>query len=44
MLFFVQFEESNIVFMISPAILAFDVEADLQMYAVNRPVSILVSF
>ena len=30
--------------MFSPAILAFDVEADLQVCAVNRPVSILASF
>ena len=44
MLSFVQFAEFNIVFMFSPANLAFDVEADLQVYAVNRPVSILASF
>ena len=31
MLSFVQFAEFNIVFMFSPAILAFDVEADLQV-------------
>ena len=35
---------SNIVFIFSPAILAFDVEADLQMCVVNRPESILASF
>ena len=44
MLSFVQFAELNIVFMFSPAILAFGVEADLQVCAVNRPVSILASF
>ena len=44
MLSSVQFAELNIVFMFSPAILAFDVEADLQVCAVNRPVSILTSF
>ena len=41
MLSFVQFAK---VFMFSPANLAFDVEADLQVCAVNRPVSILASF
>ena len=41
MLSFIQFAEFNIVFMFSRAILAFDVEADLQMCTVNRPVSIL---
>ena len=40
---FVQFAEFNIVFMFSPAILVFDIETDLQVYAVNRPVSILSS-
>ena len=30
--------------MFSPAILAFDVEADLQVCVVNRPESILASF
>ena len=44
MLSFVQFAEFNIAFKFSPAILAFDVEADLQVCAVNRPVSILASF
>ena len=44
MLSFVQFAEFNIVFMFSPANLAFHVQADLQVCAVNRPVSILVSF
>ena len=44
MLSFVQFAEFNIVFMFNPAILAFDVDADLQVCAVNRPVSILASF
>ena len=44
MLSFVQFAEFNIVFMFSPANFAFDVEADLQVCAVNRPVSILASF
>ena len=44
MLPFVQFAELNIAFMFSPAILAFDVEADLHVCAVNRPVSILASF
>ena len=44
MLSSVQFAKLNIVFMFSPAILAFDVEADLQVCAVNRPVSILTSF
>ena len=43
MLSFVQFAEFNIVFMFSPAVLAFDVEADLQVCAVNRPVSIVAS-
>ena len=41
---FVQFAEFNIVFKFSPAILAFDVDADLQVFAVNRPVSTLTSF
>ena len=40
----VQFAEFNIVFMFSPANLAFDVEADRQVCAVNRPVSTLASF
>ena len=44
MLSFVQFAEFNIIFMFSPAVLAFDVEADLQVCAVNRPVSIVASF
>ena len=44
MLPFVQFAELNIAFTFSPAILAFDVEADLHVCAVNRPVSILASF
>ena len=44
MLSFVQFAEFNIVFMFSPANLAFDVEADPQVCAVNRPVYILASF
>ena len=44
MLSFVQSAEFNIVFMFSPANLAFYVEADLQVCAVNRPVSILASF
>ena len=39
MLCFVQFAEFNIVFMFSPANLSFDVEADLQVCAVKRPVS-----
>ena len=30
--------------MFSPAILAFDVETDLQVCAMNRPVSVLASF
>ena len=41
---FIQFAEFNIAFMFSPATLAFDVEADLQVCAVNRLVSILASF
>ena len=41
---FVQFAEFNIVSMFSPAILAFDVETDLQVCAMNRPVSVLASF
>ena len=44
MLSFVQFAELTIVFMFSPAILAFDVEVELQVCAVNKPVSILASF
>ena len=41
---FVQFAEFNIVSMFSAAILAFDVETDLQVCAMNRPVSVLASF
>ena len=36
MLSFVQFAEFNIVFILSPAILAFDLEADLQVCAMDR--------
>ena len=38
------FIEFDIVFKFSPATLAFDVEANLQVYAVDRPVSVLASF
>ena len=41
---YVPFAEFKIIFMPSPAILDFDVEADLQVCAVNRPVSMLASF
>ena len=41
---FVPFAEFKIIFMSSPAILDFDVEADVQVCAVNRPVSMLASF
>ena len=44
MLSFVQFAEFNIVYMFSPAIFIFDVEAELQLSAVNKSVSILASF